>query len=161
MNVYNNSLEELELIHDAVNVIIIDSLDSTVALWVKRQSPEILKRVRFIVLRDERVENLLESLEVVKISRPLITNHLIRAVHDVIIRLSLAVITSSPSSIIRYQSQCLPPPSPLPSSSSPLRRISRNLAESHPLRILVVEDSIMNLQVRIIYRGKVCDNQIF
>lgn len=129
--VVESLLEEVKLNKHCINVLLLDSLAGPVASWALKQDLEALQRARFVLLANDNVEVNTRNLAYVTIPHPLLDNAVMRAVHEAIIRMSLAIVGT---------------PTNIP-GSSPRRASTENLAASCPMRIMVVEDSFMNLQV--------------
>lgn len=127
-----NSEGKTVLKGDQINICVIDSLDETLVNWAETMDKDATEKTRFIVLKEPQVHEYFEKMFVYHVERPFIATNFVNVVHEALIRYVLGIAKAS-------ESQTFP--------NSPLKPIVRNLAASFPMKMMVAEDSELNLKV--------------
>lgn len=141
-----------------MNIFIIDSFSGPVEEWARSENPALLAIARFILLKAKGTDGPVPNhLMAVSVERPLLAPSIIKMVHEAVIRLTFDSL-KVPVTMTEFHVD----------DTRPLSkdRIS-TFAELYPMRIMVVEDSILNLKClvktleKIGYAGimTACDGQ--
>ena len=137
MQINCNSILDAKLHENTINILIVDSLLGPVSEWSRTVESNLLASARFILLKDRTIDYYTQKLLCISVDRPLVATQIIKAVHEAVIRFTLEQLSCLKCEMLNDEPDSSTTDTPL------------NLAQLYPMRIMVVEDSIVNMKLLV------------